>query len=122
MGAHSCLANDVDCYSVDRVTLGDFATISQQAMLCTATHDYKDPNFQLVTRPIAIGARAWVGARALIGPGVTVGEGAVVGAMSAVFKDVEPWSVVAGNPARFLKQRQVADLDQTSLVEGVSIQ
>ena len=109
MGAHSCLANDVDCYSVDKIVLGEFATVSQQAMLCTATHDYSAPDFRLVTRPIVIGPRAWVGARAFVGPGVNVGEGAVIGAMSAVFKEVEPWSVVAGNPARFLKQRQVAD-------------
>jgi len=107
MGAHSCLANDVDCYSVAEITLGDFATVSQQAMLCTATHDYNDVYFQLVTRPIVIGPRAWVGARAFVGPGVNVGEGAVVGAVSSVFRDVEPWTVIGGNPARFLKTRDV---------------
>ena len=110
MGAHSCLANDVDCYSVDKIVLGEFATVSQQAMLCTATHDYNAPDFRLVTRPIVIGPRAWVGARAFVGPGVNVGEGAVIGAMSAVFKEVEPWSVVAGNPAQFLKQRRVRNV------------
>src|ERR1039458_4452748 len=45
MGTHSCLADDVDCYSVDKIVLGDFATVSQQAMLCTATHDYNDVDF-----------------------------------------------------------------------------
>jgi putative colanic acid biosynthesis acetyltransferase WcaF len=108
MGAHSCLANDVDCYSVDAVVLGDFATVSQQSMLCTATHDYSDPAFRLVTKPITIGPRAWIGARAFIAPGVNVGEGAVVGAASAVFRDVETWTVVGGNPARLLKNRSIA--------------
>ena len=107
MGAHSCLANDVDCYSVDAVVLGEFATVSQQAMLCTATHDYNDLQFSLVTRPITIGPRAWVGARAFVGPGVNVGEGAVVGAASAVFHDVASWTVVGGNPARQLKTRDI---------------
>lgn len=108
MGDHSCLADDVDCYSVDEIILGDFATVSQQAMLCTATHNYNDPEFRLVTRSIAIGSLAWIGARAFVGPGVTVGEGAVVGAASAVFRSVEPWTVVGGNPARPLKQRILA--------------
>jgi putative colanic acid biosynthesis acetyltransferase WcaF len=109
MGAHSCLANDVDCYSVDAVVLGDFATVSQQAMLCTATHDYNDPEFRLVTKPIMIGPQAWIGARAFIAPGVNVGEGAVVGAASAVFHDVGTWTVVGGNPARLLKKRSIAE-------------
>ncbi len=109
MGAHSCLSNDVDCYSVDRVMLGDFATVSQQAMLCTATHDYNDPEFKLITKPIVIGARAWVAARAFVGPGVNVGEGAVVGAVAAVFHDVAPWTVVGGNPARPLKKRIIVN-------------
>ena len=110
MGPHSCLANDVDCYCVDAVVLGEFATVSQQAMLCTATHDYNDPDFKLITKPIAIGPRAWIGARAFVGPGVTVGEGAVVGAASAVFRDVEEWTVVGGNPARQLKMREIPKL------------
>jgi putative colanic acid biosynthesis acetyltransferase WcaF len=110
MGDHSCLANDVDCYSVDKIILGEFATVSQQAMLCTATHDYNDPDFRLVTRPIIIGPRAWIGARAFVGPGVNVGEGAVVGAAAVAIHSVEAWTVVAGNPAHFLKKRAITDL------------
>ena len=45
------------------------------------------------------------GGQAFVGMGVTVGRGAVVGARSAVFRDVAPWTVVGGNPARFIKQR-----------------
>jgi putative colanic acid biosynthesis acetyltransferase WcaF len=105
MGPDSCLADDVECYSVDAVVLGESAIVSQQAMLCTATHDYNDPDFRLVTKPITIGPRAWVGARAFVGPGVNVGEGAVIGAASSVFHDVPVWTVVGGNPAKPLKTR-----------------
>lgn len=107
MGTDSCLADDVDCYSVDRVTLGQSAIVSQQAMLCTASHDYNDPEFRLITEPISIGAHAWIGARAFVGPGVVVGDGAVVGAASAIFRSVEEWTIVGGNPARTLKKRQI---------------
>jgi putative colanic acid biosynthesis acetyltransferase WcaF len=106
MAEHSCLANGVDCYSVAPVTLGAHATVSQHATLCTATHDYEDPGFALVARPIAIEPYAWVAAGAFVGPGVTVGRGAVAGARAVVFKNVEPWTVVAGNPAIVIKHRR----------------
>jgi acetyltransferase-like isoleucine patch superfamily enzyme len=47
----------------------------------------------------------WIGARAIISPGVRIGEGAVIGAGSVVTRDVEPYTIVAGNPARFIKER-----------------
>lgn len=105
MGDHSCLAPDVDCYCVAPVTLGPHATVSQYSYLCTASHDIEHPQMPLVAAPITISEGAWITADVFIGPGVTVGEGAVVGARSSVFSDVAPWTVVAGNPARFLKQR-----------------
>jgi putative colanic acid biosynthesis acetyltransferase WcaF len=108
MGRHSSLANDVDCYSVAPVKLGVHATVSQYAFLCTATHDYEDPDFRLITKPIEIGDYAWIGARAFVGPGVSIGEGAVVGATASVYRDVPEWTVVGGNPANFIKQRVLA--------------
>lgn len=107
MGADSCLADGVDCYSVAPIRLGPSALVSQRSFLCAATHDYTDPAFPLVPKPITVGAGAWVAAEAFVGPGVTVGEGAVVGACACVTKDVEPWVVVAGNPARFVKRREL---------------
>jgi putative colanic acid biosynthesis acetyltransferase WcaF len=105
MGEHSGLANDVDCYCVAQIIIGPFTTVSQYAHLCAATHDYEDPNFQLVPKSVRIGARAWVAAGAFIGPGVTVGDGAVVGARAVVIKNVPEWTVVAGNPARQIRTR-----------------
>ena len=109
MGEYSCLASDVDCYNVAPVIIGEQSTVSQGAYLCTASHDITDPRNHLVTKPIVIEGQAWVGADAFVGMGVTIGEGAVVGARAAVFKDVEPWTVVGGNPARVIKKRVIVD-------------
>ena len=98
MGPHSCLANDVDCYSVASIELGAHATVSQYSYLCAASHDYRNPALPLVVAPIVIEAEVWVAADVFVGPGVRIGAGAVVGARSTVLNDVEPWTVVAGSP------------------------
>ena len=105
MADDSCLSDGVDCYCVAPIRLGKSSLVSQRAFLCAATHDYNDPTFPLVPKPIVIADGAWIAAEAFVGPGVTVGEGAVVGARACVVKDVEPWAVMAGNPARMMKRR-----------------
>lgn len=107
MGAHSCLANDVDCYNVAPITLEPLSIVSQYSYLCSASHDIHDPDLALFSKPIHIGFRAWVGARSYIGPGVIVSEGAVVGANASVYKDVPAWTVVGGNPARAIGTREI---------------
>ena len=106
MGNDSCLGDHTDCYSVDKITIGPHSTVSQYSFLCTASHDYQDPSLPLVTAPIMIGAHAWIAADVFVGPGVAIGDGAVIGARSSVFRNIEPWTVVAGNPARVIKKRE----------------
>lgn len=105
MDAYSCLASDVDCYNVAAVHIGANTTVSQGTYLCTASHDITNPLNPLITAPIIIEDQAWIAAKAIIGMGITIGQGAVVGAGACVFKDVEPWTVVGGNPAKFIKKR-----------------
>mgnify|MGYP004646776595 FL=1 len=110
MGSRACLGPHVVCYNQAMVTLGVDAIVSQYSYLCTASHDTNMMNTasaSLITSPINIGSSAWVAARAYVGPGVTIGEGAVVGATASVYKDVEPWTVVGGNPAKFIKRRTI---------------
>jgi len=115
MAEDSVIADDADCYSVTRIVVGQRAIVSQYAYLCTATHDYRDPEFPLLVGPIQIGDDAWVAAGAFLAPGVNVGEGAVVGARSVVTKDVNPWTVVAGNPSRIIGDRpRTSRQDQSS--------
>jgi len=105
VGDEASIAHGVDCYCVDQLRIGDHATVSQEALLCTASHDISDPCMRLITAPIVIAPQAWVCARAFVSPGVTVGEGAIAGAQSVVTRDVPEWTVVAGNPARYIKRR-----------------
>ena len=105
MKEFSCLAPEVDCYNVDKVVLGSHSIVSQKAYLCTASHDVTKSNNPLITKPIIIGDQSWVAAQTFIGMGVVIGEGAVIGARSAVFKDVDSWTIVGGNPIKFIKKR-----------------
>jgi len=101
LGDHVVIGNGAQLYSMGRVSIGDFAIVSQGAHLCAGTHDYNSPNFQLVTKPISIGKQAWICAEAFIHPGVQVAEGVVVGARAVVHKDLAvPWTVHGGNPCR----------------------
>ncbi len=99
------MADDVICYSMATVTLGKKVVVSQGTHLCTGTHDYQDPSFQLYALPIHVRDGAWICAGSFIGPGVTIGEGAVIGACSVVTKDMPARMVCAGNPCRPLKPR-----------------
>ena len=107
IGEYAGIADDVDVYNLAPIDIGAHAVVSQYAHLCTGSHDIGDPAFALTRKPIVIGPQAWVGAGAFIGPGVTVGEGAVVAARAVVVRDVAPWTVVAGNPAKFVKRREL---------------
>ena len=84
------------------------ATLSQYSYLCTAGHETDMANTAsegLITAAITIGKNAWIGTSAFIGMGVEIGEGAIVGATASVYKDVEAWTIVGGNPAKFIKKR-----------------
>lgn len=105
MGEYTCLSENVDCYSVAMIRLGDHVTVSQGAFLCTASHDIASRSMELTYKPITVENQVWVAARAYVGPGVTLGEGSVIGACAVVTKNVEPWSVMIGNPATCCKKR-----------------
>ena len=85
--------------------IGSKVNISPEALILTAEHDPRSPDFDGVRSAVVIGDRVWIAARAMVLPGSRVGEGAVVGAGSVVRGEVEPWSIVAGNPARKVGDR-----------------
>jgi putative colanic acid biosynthesis acetyltransferase WcaF len=105
MGEYCSLGPAVTVYNLGKVTIGHNTVVSQNAYLCGGTHDYTLTTMPLIKAEITIGNNVWICAGAFIGPGITVGDGAVVAARAVVVKDVEPWTVVGGNPARFIKTR-----------------
>lgn len=113
MGDRSILADGVNCYNMAYVEIGNDVIVSQRAHLCAGTHDYDDPNFQLIARPIAIGSGSWIAAEAFIGPGVVVEERVVLGARGVAFSRLESWSVYAGNPATIIRKRRPPGQAQT---------
>jgi putative colanic acid biosynthesis acetyltransferase WcaF len=107
MGTLSALGDDVDCYTMDRITIGSKVAVSQRAFLCTGTHDTTSLKRPLVTSPIVIGDHVWIAAESLVLPGVEIGEGAVIGARSVVTKTMPPWSICAGHPCRIVRPRDL---------------
>lgn len=105
VGEYSAIGPRVTIYNLGLITIGSNTVISQDSYLCGGTHDYTKPTMPLIKVPITIGNHVWICAGAFIGPGVTIGEGVVVGARAVVTKDIEPWTVVAGNPAKVIKRR-----------------
>ena len=107
LGDKVCIGPNVNIYNKGRVVIGTNVVISQDVYICTASHDISSPVMALVTRPVAIESKVWIAAKASILLDVTIGEGSVVGACSVVAKDISPWSVVVGNPARVVGERKI---------------
>lgn len=89
-----------------RVITGANVSIGPEAAILTLGHDPQSPEFADRGGDVRIGDRAWIAYRAIVLPGVVVGEGAVVAAGAVVTRDVEPYAIVAGNPARQVGTRR----------------
>ena len=87
------------------LAMGDLVNVSPEAMILTAEHDVDSPSFQWRAGPVLVGSRSWIATRALVLPGSVVGEGAVVCAGAVVVGEVPAFTVVAGVPARPLRDR-----------------
>jgi acetyltransferase-like isoleucine patch superfamily enzyme len=91
------------------ITIGKSVSISGDVTIITADHDVHSINFEGRVRPVVIEDYVWIGARAMILPGVVLGEGCVVAAGAIVTKDVQPYEIAAGVPAKKIGERSKKD-------------
>jgi putative colanic acid biosynthesis acetyltransferase WcaF len=108
IGCEVCLGPNVKLH-IGKTIIGNKVTISQGSYLCSATHETDSINTPFVSGVIIIKDFVWVAADAFIMTNLVIGEGAIIGARAAVFRNVEDWTIVGGNPAKFLKKRILKD-------------
>jgi len=88
------------------LTIGDSVNFGSHVTIYTRQHDVDSPDFAEIGAPVSVGDHAWVSSHSIILPGVTIGEGAVVAAGAVVTRDVAPFTLVGGNPARYIRDRE----------------
>jgi putative colanic acid biosynthesis acetyltransferase WcaF len=105
VGDYSSIGDFAIVYNLGPIAIGRRVSISQYAHLCAGTHDFSRWSMPLLRPPIVVGDDVWIAAEAFVGPGVSIGEGAILGARACAFRDVPPWTINVGQPARVLRQR-----------------
>jgi maltose O-acetyltransferase len=90
-----------------QIQIGDCVVINDGVRLITGSHDIHSPTYEHLFAPIVIEDHAWIATDAMILKGVTIGRGAVVAAGAVVVKDVRPFAVVGGNPAKEIGTRNI---------------
>lgn len=103
VGDNSWIGTDVDLHNLDHITLGQDVCISQQAYLCTGSHDRKSPTFEFDNAPIVIEDGVWLCARSTVLRGVTIGANATVAATALVTRDVPADATVVPPSANVLR-------------------
>ncbi|MBC7450149.1 MAG: colanic acid biosynthesis acetyltransferase WcaF [Cytophagales bacterium] len=99
IGDYSWIGDDVILYSLGSIHIGSNAVISQRSYICTGSHDYTKPAFEIFSKAIIVEDEVWLATDVFVAPGVTIGKGAVVGARSSVYKSLEGSFIYKGNPA-----------------------
>jgi maltose O-acetyltransferase len=124
LGINSYIGEDSYLNIHDDIIIGANVMIGPQVMILTGNHSFSDISRPMCEQPsiglsVIIKDNVWIGARSIILPGVMIGEGAVIGAGSVVTKDIGELSVVAGNPARLIRNRLSQEKDAASTKNSV---
>lgn len=94
----------------DKLTIGNHVDIASEVMVYNSEHDIESTTFEAKNEPVTIGDHVFIGPRAIILPGITIGQGAIIAAGAVVTNKVEPFSVVAGVPAKKIADRKNKNL------------
>jgi putative colanic acid biosynthesis acetyltransferase WcaF len=105
IGDWSWIGDSVTLYTLGEITIEDNVVVSQHCYICSGSHDYTSPSFEIFTKPIYIESQAWLGSGAFVSPGVRIRRGTVVGARSLVLSDLPEMMVCVGHPAKPVRAR-----------------
>ncbi len=105
IGRNTIIGNDSMLDARNGITIGDNVSLSMGVWIWTMEHDPQDPWYGVKGGPVVIEDYAWISCRAVILPGVTIGKGAVVAAGAVVTRDVPPYTIVGGTPAKVIGER-----------------
>lgn len=107
IGHNSIIGNDAFLDGRGSICIGDNVNIGGEVRIYTMEHDIESPTFGISSASVHIKDWVYIGTRVTILPNITIGEGAVVASGAVVTKNVEPWTMVGGVPAKFIKNRPV---------------
>ncbi|MBS8228121.1 WcaF family extracellular polysaccharide biosynthesis acetyltransferase [Vannielia litorea] len=105
IGDHCWIGDRAELYSLETIKIGSDVCISQDAYICTGSHDMTRRDFAYDCHPVLFEDQCWIAAGAFVGPGVTVGEGAVLAARSVAMRSLDAHQVHVGQPARAIGAR-----------------
>ena len=108
-GDYAWVGDDAVLYTLGEITIGANSVVSQKCYLCTGSHDFMSPHFDITASPVVIGEKCWLATDVFVAPGVSVGDGTVVGARSSVFKSLPANKICRGNPAVVIRERVETD-------------
>jgi len=106
VGEYTLLGDGCKVIGNGNVEIQDFVYFSPDVKIVTTSHNTS--NMEGITKNITIEKLFWIGTNVVILPGVTIGEGSVIGACSVVTKDISPYSIAVGNPAKVIKRREIS--------------
>jgi putative colanic acid biosynthesis acetyltransferase WcaF len=107
IGNHVWIGENVWIDNLDKVTIGNDVCISQGALLLTGNHNYTIPSFDYMNNPIVLEDGVWIGAKSVVCPGVTCKSHAILAVGSVATKQLEPFTIYQGNPAKEMRKRKI---------------
>jgi putative colanic acid biosynthesis acetyltransferase WcaF len=105
IGDYAWVGDNVELYTLGEIVIGNNAVVSQRSYICTGSHDYTKPTFDIYALKTVIEDEAWLATDVYVAPGVTIGRGSVIGARSSVFTDMPAGMICVGTPAKPIKPR-----------------